>query len=49
MMSENVVILLQICVILGVEFDENILKSIEDECEQIKYLLNQIYYFLGGE
>jgi len=48
-MSENISILLQICVILGVEFDENTLKSIKDECEQVKYLLNQIYYFLGGE
>ena len=47
-MSENISILLQICVILGVEVNESELNNIKDECEQVKYLLNQIYYFLGG-
>ena len=47
-MSDNISILLQICVILGVSFDENELNNIKDECEQVRYLLTQIYYFLGG-
>ena len=48
-MSDNISILLQICIILGVEVNENELNNIDDECEQVKYLLSQIYYFLGGE
>ena len=47
-MNENISILLQICVILGVEVNENELNSIKGECDKLRYLLNQIYYFLGG-
>jgi len=42
-------ILIQICQILGAEFDSNYLNSIKDDCKKIEYLLNQIYKFLGGE
>ena len=42
-------ILIQICVILGVNYDENYLNSLNDDCQKIEYLLNQIYKYLGGE
>ena len=48
-MSENLSILIKICLVLGVEFDENKFNNIKDECEKIRYLLISIYYFLGGE
>ena len=41
--------MIQICVILGVNYDENYLNSLNDDCQKIEYLLNQIYKYLGGE
>jgi len=41
-------ILVQICQILGVEYDRDYLKELSD-CEKMGYLLNQIYKFLGGK
>ena len=40
--------MIQICVILGVVYDENYLNSLNDDCEKVNYLLNQIYKYLGG-
>ena len=42
-------ILVDICEILGVDYDENILNSKSDLCDKVDYLLNQIYKYLGGE
>jgi len=42
-------ILIRICQILGVVFDESYLNSLDGDCKKIDYLLNQIYKFLGGE
>ena len=42
-------ILVDICEILGVKYDDNYLNSLNDECDKMSYLLNQIYKYLGGE
>ena len=42
-------VLLRICFILGVKFNRVYLNSLEDDCKKIEYLLNQIYFFLGGK
>jgi len=42
-------ILINICNILGVIYDEDKLNSFKDYCEKVNYLLFEIYKFLGGK
>jgi len=41
-------VLIEICNLLGVDYNENYLNSLNDDCKKIEYLLNCIYKFLGG-
>jgi len=41
-------ILIEICKLLGVVYNDGYLNSIDGDCEKIEYLLKQIYKFLGG-
>ena len=45
-MSDIIKSVTDICDILGVEYD---VSSFSDECLLLEYLLNQIYYFIGGQ
>jgi len=41
-------VLIDICFLLGVVYDENQLNVLSNECDKVEYLLNQIYIYLGG-
>ena len=40
--------LIDICNILGCEYDVDYLNSLSD-CQRVNYLLSQIYRYLGGQ
>jgi hypothetical protein len=41
--------LIMICDVLGVDYCYDYLNSLDNVCDKIDYLLNQIYKYLGGE
>jgi len=44
-MSDVLDSVLDICNILGVKYD---LSGFSEDCDKLEYLLNQIYFFIGG-
>ncbi len=46
--NDNILLLRSICDLLGVEYDVNVFDDLE-YCDLLKYLLEQIYKFLGGK
>ena len=42
-------VLIEICHLLGVSYDEDYLNSLNSFCDEVNYLLDCIYKFLGGE
>ena len=46
---ESYELLKDICDILGVDYNNEVLLHIDDICDKVLYLLEQIYKFLGGK
>lgn len=48
-MAETISILFGICSLIGLDFDKTEYNKIENDCEKVQYIHNQIYKYLGGE